>query len=205
MPCATCSKRRQSCVYPTKATRSVKLDLITYQNPVQDGVTILLKIPPKPNMEHGNKVLNIFLTKFVGENSFTGSSSTWFSDVQTCFASDKVVHHALKALSTLYAYRESNTDRAHNEKLALQSYQTAISSVRQVIDARDAEIRPSLLSSTFLLGLFEVMLPATPPFSQALTIHSSCTTLPEKAGSSIQCLGLLEYSSILDLRHSARA
>jgi hypothetical protein len=135
----------------------VKFDLITYKDIVQDGFTVLSKISPKPNIEHGNKVLNNFLTKFVGENSFTGCSSTWFSGIQTYFASDKVVHYALKALSTLYACHESNTDRARNEKLALQSYQTAVSSVRQVIDARDAEIRPSLLSSTFLLGLFEVL------------------------------------------------
>jgi hypothetical protein len=178
---------------------------LDHQHIVQNGFPVLSKISPKPNFEHGNKVLNIFLTKFVGENSFTGRSSTWFSDIQTHFATDKVVHHALKALSTLYACHESNTDRARNEKLALRSYQTAITSVRQVIDARDAEIRPSLLSSTFLLGLFEVMLPPTPPCSPVLTVHSLCTTPPEKAGSSIQCSEPPEYSSILDLRHSARA
>jgi hypothetical protein len=176
-----------------------------HQHTVQDGFLVLSKIPPKPKMKHDDKVLNTFLTKFVGENSFTGRSSTWFSDIQTHFATDKVVHHALKALSTLYACYESNTDRAPNEKLALQSYQTAVTSVRQVIDARDAEIRPLLLSSTFLLGLFEVTLSATSRFPPVLTVHSLCTTPLEKAGSSIRCSGLPEYSSILGLRHSAQA
>jgi hypothetical protein len=112
-------------------------------------------------MEHSNKVLNIFLTKFVSENSFTGCSSTWFPDIQTYFASDQTVHHALKALSALYAYRESTEDQTRNKRLALESYQTAVLSVRQVLDTEDAEIRQPLLSSTFLLGLFEVLLSTT--------------------------------------------
>jgi hypothetical protein len=108
-------------------------------------------------MEHSNKVLNIFLTKFVSENSFTGCSSTWFSDIQTYFASDKAVHHALKALSALYASRDSDTDQTRNKRLALESYQTAVLTVRRVVDAGDAKTPTSLLSSTFLLGLFEVL------------------------------------------------
>jgi len=116
-----------------------------------------LQILQKPSLEHSNNVLNIFLTKFVSENSFTGCSSTWFIDIQTHFASDKAVHHALKALSALYAYRESNTDQTRNKRLALESYQTAVLSVRQVVDAEDVNIPQSLVSSTFLLGLFEVL------------------------------------------------
>jgi hypothetical protein len=113
-------------------------------------------------------VLNIFLTKFVSENSFTGCSSTWFSDIQTYFASDKAVHHALKALSALYTYRDSNTDQTRNKRLALESYQTAVLTVRRVVDADDAKIPQSLLSSTFLLGLFEVLL--TSSFSWLRTL-----------------------------------
>jgi hypothetical protein len=119
-------------------------------------------------MEHSNKVLNIFLTKFVSENSFTGCSSTWFSDIQTYFASDKAVHHALKALSALYAYRDNNTDQTRNKRLALESYQTAVRTVRRIVDAEDAKIPQSLLSSTFLLGLFEVMSLTTLPCSPIL-------------------------------------
>ena len=71
------------------------------------------------------------------------------------------MHHALKALSALYAYRENDTDQTRNKTLALESYQTAVLSVRQVVDAEDAKIPQSLVSSTFLLGLFEVLVLTT--------------------------------------------
>lgn len=163
-----------------------------------------MQIPQNPSLEHGNNILNIFLTKFVRENNFTGCSSTWFSDIQTYFASDKAVHHALKALSALYAYRESNTDQTRNKTLALESYQTAVLSVRQVVDAEGVKIPQSLVSSTFLLGLFEVLVLTTSSQSQTLTFESSCMTLLVKAGSSIRCLEPPEYSSIWDQRRSAQ-
>ncbi|KAH0284074.1 hypothetical protein M436DRAFT_75823 [Aureobasidium namibiae CBS 147.97] len=155
-PCTGCSKRNQKCVYPAKTTTIAKFQLVN-RHTIQNSALARSKIPQKPSLEHSNNVLNIFLTRFVGENSFTGCSSTWFADIQTYFASDKAVHHALKALSQLYAYRESNSDQTRNKRLALESYQTAVLSVRQVVDAEHAKIPQSLVSSTFLLGLFELM------------------------------------------------
>lgn len=166
MPCAACSKRNQDCVYPAKTTIIAKLQLV-HQHTVQIGGLARSKIPQKPSTEHINNVLNFFLIKFVSENNFTGCSSTWFSEIQTYFASDKAVHHALKALSALYACRERNTDHSRNKKLALESYQIAVLSVRQVVDAEDAKISQSLVSSTFLLGLFEVLSLSASPWSRA--------------------------------------
>lgn len=42
------------------------------------------------------------------------------------------------------------------QKAALRFYQTAVKTVRKAIDAEDPNIEQPLLSSTFLLGLFEV-------------------------------------------------
>lgn len=38
----------------------------------------------------------------------------------------------------------------------MRAYQTAVKTVRKTIDAEDPNIEQPLLSSTFLLGLFEV-------------------------------------------------
>lgn len=102
----------------------------------------------------------MFLTKFVSENDFIGYPSSWFNDIQTHFATDKAVHHAIKALSALYACQNDGTNHLHDQRLALESYQTAVLSVQQTVNASGARIEQPLLSSTFLLGLFEVMPPS---------------------------------------------
>lgn len=119
---------------------------------------VCLRIPRKPIIDHGNKILMTFLTKFVSENDFTGSSSTWFLDIQSYFATDKAVYHAINALSALYACQKDGANHVQDQRLALESYQTAVLSVKQAVNAENAKIEQPLLSSTFLLGLFEVNL-----------------------------------------------
>ncbi|KAK5999443.1 hypothetical protein QM012_005444 [Aureobasidium pullulans] len=118
---------------------------------------VCLKIPRKPKIDHSNQILVLFLTKFVAENDFTGNPSTWFVDIQTHFATDKAVHHAIKALSALYACQKDSSTHAQDRRLALEFYQTAVLSVKQAVNAKNAKIEQPLLSSTFLLGLFELM------------------------------------------------
>ncbi|CAD0050152.1 unnamed protein product, partial [Aureobasidium pullulans] len=124
---------------------------------IHNGSFVCSVIPREPISNDGSNILNIFLTKFVQENSFTGCSSTWFLDIQAHFASSAAVHHAISALSALYASREEGTNRVRNQKAALRSYQTAVKTVRKTIDDKDPNIEQPLLSSTFLLGLFELM------------------------------------------------
>lgn len=102
----------------------------------------------------------MFLTKFVSENDFTGYPSSWFNDIQAHFATDKAVHHAIKALSALYACQNDGKNHLQDQRLALESYQTAVLSLQQTVNAPGARIEQPLLSSTFLLGLFEVMFSA---------------------------------------------
>lgn len=130
----------------------MKLELVHQHTLQSSGLALSRKL----NIEQNDIVLSTFLSKFVGENNLTGCPSAWFSDIQTYYASDKAVHHALKALSLLYACRENNTEKNRNKRLALHSNQSAVLSVRQVVDVKDAKIPQSLVSSTFLLGLFEV-------------------------------------------------
>ncbi|THX51961.1 hypothetical protein D6D06_07037, partial [Aureobasidium pullulans] len=150
------SRRDSRCIYPTKSTAAVKINS-AIQRTIHNGSFVCSVIPRKPICNDGSKILNIFLTKFVQENSFTGCSSTWFLDIQAHFASSAAVHHAISALSALYASREEGTNRVRNQKAALRSYQTAVKTVRKTIDAGYPNIEQPLLSSTFLLGLFELM------------------------------------------------
>ncbi|THY35974.1 hypothetical protein D6D01_00865, partial [Aureobasidium pullulans] len=149
------SRRDSSCIYPTKSTAVVKINSDN-QRTIHNGSFVCSVIPRKPIFNDGSKILSIFLTKFVQENSFTGCSSTWFLDIQAHFASSAAVHHSISALSALYASREEGTNRVRNQKAALIAYQTAVKTVRKTIDAKDPNIEQPLLSSTFLLGLFEV-------------------------------------------------
>lgn len=153
--CTNCFKRNLQCVYPQKNTATMGIQLSSPQTP---GSEVCLRISQKPNFGHSNEILNMFLTRFVSENDFTGFPSTWFLDIQTHFATNMAVHHAIKALSALYTCQKDSTNHLQDRRLALESYQTAVLSVKQVINAPDARIEQPLLSSTFLLGLFEVML-----------------------------------------------
>ncbi|CAD0018231.1 unnamed protein product, partial [Aureobasidium pullulans] len=148
--------RDSSCKYPAKSTAVVKINSAN-QRTIHNGSFVCSVIPREPISNDGSNILNIFLTKFVQENSFTGCSSTWFLDIQAHFASSAAVHHAISALSALYASREEGTNRVRNQKAALRSYQTAVKTVRKTIDDKDPNIEQPLLSSTFLLGLFELM------------------------------------------------
>ncbi|KEQ60476.1 uncharacterized protein M437DRAFT_77211 [Aureobasidium melanogenum CBS 110374] len=152
--CTNCFKRNLQCVYPQKNTATMGIQLFNPQTPRSE---VCLRISQKPNFDHSNEILKIFLTRFVSENDFTGLPSTWFLDIQTHFATDMAVHHAIKALSALYACQKDSTNRLQNQRLALKSYQTAVLSVKKVINGPDARIEQPLLSSTFLLGLFELM------------------------------------------------
>ncbi|THY51883.1 hypothetical protein D6C98_05487 [Aureobasidium pullulans] len=155
-PCTNCSRRGSSCKYPAKSTAVVKINSAN-QRTIHNGSFVCSVIPREPIFNDGSNILNIFLTKFVQENSFTGCSSTWFLDIQAHFASSAAVHHAISALSALYASREEGSNRVRNQKAALRAYQTAVKTVRKTIDAEDPNIEQPLLSSTFLLGLFELM------------------------------------------------
>ncbi|THY16705.1 hypothetical protein D6D02_03479, partial [Aureobasidium pullulans] len=150
------SRRDSSCKYPAKSTAVVKINSAN-QRTIHNGSFVCSVIPRKPIFNDSSKILNIFLTKFVQENSFTGCSSTWFLDIQAHFASSAAVHHAISALSALYASREEGSNRVRMQKAALRFYQTAVKTVRKAIDAEDPNIEQPLLSSTFLLGLFELM------------------------------------------------
>ncbi|KAG9694155.1 hypothetical protein KCU95_g5884, partial [Aureobasidium melanogenum] len=152
--CTNCFKRNLQCVYPQKNTATMGIQLSSPQTPRSE---VCLRISQKPNFGHSNEILNIFLTRFVSENDFTGFPSTWFLDVQTHFATDMAVHHAIKALSALYACRQDGTNHLRDRRLALEFYQTAVVSVKKAINGPDARIEQPLLSSTFLLGLFELM------------------------------------------------
>ncbi|THY02967.1 hypothetical protein D6D03_04730 [Aureobasidium pullulans] len=99
-PCTNCSRRDSSCKYPAKSTAVVKINSAN-QRTIHNGSFVCSVIPREPISNDGSNILNIFLTKFVQENSFTGCSSTWFLDIQAHFASSAAVHHAISALSAL--------------------------------------------------------------------------------------------------------
>lgn len=114
---------------------------------------------PRPSnaiMNVEDRLPEIFFDHFIPRNSFTGDSESWILQLQQNFSGSAPLSKALVALGALQALSSDASKKPHFAKIAFEAYQQSAVALRRGITNVTIEQAPQLLSTAFLLGLFEV-------------------------------------------------
>ncbi|KAM0496623.1 hypothetical protein ACHAO3_008956 [Verticillium nonalfalfae] len=182
-PCTSCLKRKLTCVFPSQMTakrgKAITLDQGKHLTQITFAVSsssssssstppvVFTPSPSPPLPDPTAHALSLF-TVFITRNSFTGQPMTYLADLPPLLSPSSPLLPALHALANLQLRRP---------RPALEAYGAAIVSLRHTLasapaasvptsgaatpaSAADAT-RTTVLWTTFLLGLFELMTDAS--------------------------------------------
>ncbi|CRK39378.1 hypothetical protein BN1708_001602 [Verticillium longisporum] len=181
-PCTSCLKRKLTCVFPSQTTakrgKAITLDQGKHLTQITFAVSssssssstspVVFTPSPSPALPDPTAHALSLFTAFIARNSFTGQPMTYLADLPPLLSPSSPLLPALHALANLQLRRP---------RPALEAYGTAIVSLRHTLasapaasvpasgastptSAADA-MRTTVLWTTFLLGLFELMTDAS--------------------------------------------
>ena len=156
LPCAECVRRGQCCTYPTAQSRVVLIENGTHFTPrsmLSDCAVAPLCV--RMNVRYFDRYFEAFATT----NKFSCAASVWTQYLRTSVGRDPMLATAITAVGMLHAYKDTQLDSKDESllKRALSTYQDAVTALRKSLSLAFMDVGVcSIMSATFLLGLFEV-------------------------------------------------
>jgi hypothetical protein len=154
-------RTQQTCTYTKVAKSFVFLESKTIiNNSEHSGRRIYNSISRSTTPDDLSRYITHFNTSFLSSNSFTGSSTAQFRDVNELLRDSSTLQNAVIAVSALDVERREYLPKT-GESPALRYYRASISSVQTDLLRPDLRNNASVLWSTFFLGIFELMCDTT--------------------------------------------
>lgn len=114
-------------------------------------------MPPAIASDATSLYITHFHTSFVRCNGIAGSSIEQYQDVQPLLQEHPALKCAVIAVSALYIEKHHQSSANCAKSLALHYYRAGISFVQADLTRPNLRTNPSILWSTFFLGMFELM------------------------------------------------
>jgi hypothetical protein len=151
-----------------------------------------------------------FFDEFLKRNSFSGGQRSSITVMHTILGTHESIPKVVSAIGALQIARSQTLKNRKCARDALNSYHGAVTALRSEIEcARQGDV-VDLAWCSLYLGCFEVS-PVKKYMSFLLCVAepqflcSSCTTLRDKDGFAICCMGLHSYSSCCLPRDALKA
>lgn len=157
LPCHGCSRRGRNCVFPRNAPADISLGNGTYGTNRDARLVSSLAVLNVSLSSEEHQLPGIFFDHFMPRNSFTGRSSLWRRQLQRNLSTSASLSKALVALGAIRAAAIDTRRKGHFERVAFQAYEESAAALRTSICEVTEENGPSILSTAFLLGLFELI------------------------------------------------